>query len=551
VTPNVTGSPETPGGWRCVHAEKTTVEEGELIVPSKASILSKIRWVMFEKKAIKKEKAEAELLKQKQANETENGTQEQDDVKTLSSEAISAFARSQFPYFSDAQLRCPPQVFFENAGGSQVAQPVIDAVTSSLMYRHRSIVGTKTKTAARETFRRIIGAMDSSVFVGPNATSLLAALADKYVKFGLLSATDEVVISTENHLANYEPWMKAAKESGAKVKLWTPFGHDTDVVNDVVSSDKLEDLINANTRIVAIPHASNILGQIRDIKSLTKMIKSQSQGHAHVVVDGVAAVPHCFAAVDDLQVDWYVVSCHKLFGPHLGGLCGRRSGAVEQLSAAAGSSSGSDDCVLKMLESGTVNYEACAGVIGLGVYLSSLASFSVEDGNVPGGSSTRELGTSQQYSQSGEDCAEASACVSTGGSILDMTKRIVSLDEVREAYRRIRISEAPLVEALLRGLRRSNKVRVIEADKESLDCIRRLPTVGFTHADIAARQIHASCEESGIACRCSSFLCTEYLARDFGFDYSEGILRVSLAHYNTLQEIDSLLHTLESIPGWY
>ena len=170
---------------------------------------------------------------------------------------------------------------------------------------------------------------------------------------------------------------------------------------------------------------------------------------------------------------------------------------------------------------------------------------------MPGGSSTRERGASQQYSQSGGDCAEASACVSTGGFIVDMTKRIVSLDEVREAYRRIRISEAPLVEALLTGLRRSNKVRVIEADKESLDCITRLPTVCFNHADIAARQIHALCEESGIACRRSSFLCTEYFARDFGFDYSEGILRVSLAHYNTLQEIDSLLHTLESIPGWY
>ena len=53
-----------------------------------------------------------------------------------------------------------------------------------------------------------------------------------------------------------------------------------------------------------------------------------------------------------------------------------------------------------------------------------------------------------------------------------------------------------------------------------------------------------------IACRCSSFLCTEYLARDFSFDYSEGICRVSLAHYNTISDIKALAKTLESTPGW-
>lgn len=546
VIPNVIGpgTPEIPGGWRCVHSEETSCDQGgELIVPSKASILNKIRWAMFERKSVKREKERESSSKEKQTNETGNGTPEQ-YAKTLSSDTISAFARSQFPYFADPHHRCQPQVFFENAGGSQVAQPVIDAVSSSLTYRHRSVVGAKTKTAARETLRRILGAVDDSIFIGPNATFLLAALADKYVEYGLLSNTDEVVISTENHLANFDPWINASKASGAKVKLWTPFGHDPDTVTGMPSSAKLEDLINPNTRIVAIPHASNILGQIRDVKRLTRMIKKQSQGHAHVVVDGVAAVPHFYAEVNDLQADWYVISCHKLFGPHLGGLYGRRGGAVEQLSAAVGSASGDDLGVLSLLERGTVNYEACSGVIGLGVYFNSLASFSTEDGYISNSSSPgRKIASSQDDCfQSGGECEETY----TKGTV----KHVVSRDGVKEAYRRIRIAEESLLAALLKGLRRSKKVSIIEADKECLDCMARLPTVCFIHGSIEAGRIFSTCEENGIACRQSSFLCTEHLSRKFGFDYSEGIIRVSLVHYNTLQEIDFLLRTLESIPGW-
>jgi selenocysteine lyase/cysteine desulfurase len=553
VLPHVTGSVEVPGGWRCVHDEEVPSEREETpIIPSKAAILNMIRWAMYEKKALRMEQQKKDKdSKSEQSNDNENGTQEQDNAKALQSERISTFARAQFPYFSDAQLRCPSQVFFENAGGSQVAQSVIDAVTSSLTYRHRSIVGTKTKAAARETFQKILGAMDDSVFVGPNASSLLATLATLYVEFGLLTSSDEVVISTENHVANFEPWVKAAKACGARVKLWTPFANDDgNSSHDMESSTNISDLITTSTRIVALPHASNILGQVRDIANLTRIIKAQSQGHAHVVVDGVAAAPHWFSAVDELRVDWYVVSCHKLFGPHLGGLCGRRGWAVEQLSAAAGSPSGGDDSVYRMFEKGTVNYEACAGVVGMGQYLGSLASFPLEACTAPAGLEIVPTAF-RQRSPSGEACAEGSACMSPTQSSGDITKDVVLADAVREAYRRIRIAETPLVNALLGGLRRSQKVRVIEGSTNDLACVVRLPTVCFVHGELDVRRLHVACEASGILCRYSAFLCTEHLARDFGFDHSEGILRVSLAHYNTVQEIDLLLRALEALPGWF
>lgn len=551
VIPSVTGSPEVPGGWRCVHTENTIAQKGELIAPSKASILNKIRWAIFERKAIKKEKHEETLRGRKEAERFNNGTNAQRDNGKIFQDVIPAFARSKCPYFSDAQLRRQPQVFFENAGGSQVAQSVIDAMVTSLSFRHRSLVGTKTKAAARKTFLRILGAKDGSVFLGPNATSLLASLADVYVKLGLLNETDEIVLSTESHLANFEPWIHAANASGTKVKLWTPFSDDGDGPKDGMEcSTNLNELINHNTRIVALPHASNVLGQIRDIQSMTRMIKTKSCGHAHVVVDGVAAVPHHFADLDCLQVDWYVVSCHKLFGPHLGGLIGRQGGAVEQLSAAAGSSSGSDEYVLKLIEKGTGNYEACAGMLGLGSYFSSLASFDPSNWKNLDVTLSMDQRTRQER-RSGERCSE-NAGLAPGCSVGEvMADQLVSFEDVKEAYRRIHISERPMVETLLWGLRRSRKVRIIEGEKRKMFSMERLPTVCLIHNEIPISQIIAACDTNGIVCRCSTFLCTEHLARDFSFDYSEGVLRVSLAHYNTVHEIQSLIQTLESIPGWY
>jgi selenocysteine lyase/cysteine desulfurase len=543
VLPNVPGTNavESPGGWRCVHQmpqESSSSEERELIVPSKAAIISKIRWAIFERKAQKKEQQKEKPQVQEESEEVEGTTGH------CNSQVISKFARSQFPYFVCSAAMNDAQVFFENAGGSQVAQTVVDAMMASLSFRHREVVGTKTKQAARETFQRILGARrNDPIILGPNASSLLSSLADLYVQLGLLTEMDEVIISTESHVANVIPWEQAAKAVGATIRWWTPFCKKKGT-NSSSSSPRLEDLLSSKTRIVAIPHASNILGQIRDIESLTRLIKLGSDGRAHVVVDGVAAAPHWFPDVETLQADWYVVSGHKIFGPHLGGLYGRRGGAVELFSDAAGSSSCSgDECVFQLLECGTVNYEGCAGIVGLGKYFSFLAASRNE---VKSADDFRPTGVSQ----SGEACSESEdACVGPGRR-LDVTKQTLTADQACEAYACIRIAEEPILQSLLDGLRRFPKVRIIEGDEEKLPSIARLPIVSLVHEDIKARMIYNACEKGGISCRVSSFLCTEHMAQDFDYDQSEGILRVSLAHYNTVQEVSSFLQILKSIPGW-
>mmetsp|Transcript_11769 Transcript_11769/g.18863 ORF Transcript_11769/g.18863 Transcript_11769/m.18863 type:complete len:429 (+) Transcript_11769:2-1288(+) len=425
-------------------------------------------------------------------------------------------------------------------------------MAASLQCRHRSVIGTQSKAAARETARVILGAADEDAVVfGANATVLLASLAQRYVQQKLLCATDEVVISTENHKANFDPWIAAALQVGATVKLWTPSlmqqPQNLPSTSNYQRSASLHELITPQTRIVAIPHASNILGNLEPVAFLSGIIKSRSRGRAHIVVDGVAAVPHIFPGFNESlgNIDWYVVSMHKLFGPHLGVLVGRRGQAMEQLSVAT------QESFLSSLESGTVNIEGCAGVVGLGVYFRSLARFYHTSTN-----GRDDIKLQLRTSLTGENVVEE-----PGHRTLITSGDVVSLDDVKLAYSMIRRVEIRLTNFLIQGLGRSQFVRILGCplSNSSLPCheeqstlLVRLPTVSFLHDTISSQEIYRFCKDRGIICRHGLFLCTEFFAADFGLENNpDGLLRVSLSHYNTVEEISELFNVLDSIPGWH
>lgn len=570
----------SPGGWKCVMpkashpADERGADMEEPILPSKAAILNKIRWALYERKLQKQEalsKSEEERRAQRAADgstvDDRNGTkrlQQEDgemDCHLLPGE-IATFARSQFPFFSSSSCidggindntssSQRQTIFFENAGGAQVPQTVIDCMSASLRHRHRSTVGSKTKAAARATALRILGASESGVAVlGLNSTSLLASLAQRYVQCNLLSSTDEVVISTENHRANFDPWVTAATQVGAKIKLWTPFARTetSESSTSMQSCRRLQDLITSKTRIVALPHASNVVGCVRSMDRMSKMIKARSSGYAHIVVDGVASSPHIYAQFDAIpDVDWYVVSMHKLFGPHVGVLLARRGRAMDQFSVATGFQSGSDESVQEIFESGTANIEGCAGVVGLGMYLKSLANMchpAESNGETKQG----------EGSSTGEGVVKNAASVRSLESV--SSESMVSSKEVEFAYRLIRRVEESLVEALIRGLSQSPQVRILSGQTiEECDLcdgpLIRLPIVSFVHQNISASSIYKFCEDHDIACRHGLFLCTNYMALDLGFQGQDGALRLSLAHYNTLEEVEHLCTTLGKMQGWH
>jgi len=550
VIPRVDPSiPVRVGGWlECkvkhnnTDADNNNANNDELAVPSKAAMLNKIRWALFERKLQKKEASSKKDTEMRVEND--KGTQQQRmrsdendawEYNYPSAIQISRFARSQFPFFSttdncghdrsDVMEHKDEQIFFENAGGAQVPRFVIDQMTVSLTRRHRDKIGSDTKLAARETLRRLLVGGDSSVVIlGSNATSLLQKLANRYSK--LLTPADEVVVSTENHLANFDPWIQAANAAGARIKLWTPYAQPQASYDDYLDcelSSDLNHLVTPHTRIVAIPHASNVLGLVRPIADLAKTIKDRSEGYAHVVVDGVAVAPHEFVGFDESfggNVDWYVVSIHKLFGPHIGVLMARQNQCLDELlEKTAFHNKPKEERIQALLESGTANIEGCAGVVGLGMYFKSLSQWWQ-------GKSTSE------------------------------NSEMISVQEALLAYRLIRTVEEELLQMLLWRLARWSQVRILDGSSSIRNGHRdesfRLPTVSFVHEKISSHEIYTHCQEQGIICRNGFFLCTRYLATDLGFqDHPHGVFRVSLAHYNTPQEVQALCDTLESMPNWF
>jgi selenocysteine lyase/cysteine desulfurase len=352
----------------------------------------------------------------------------------------------------------------------------------------------------------------------------------------------EIIISSENHLANVTPWFTAATRAGAKIKWWTPtqLGQETNQKGSDSASPYLRDLLTTRTRILAIPHASNICGQVRDIKSIRKVTDTMTGGNAHLVVDGVAASPHWYPAVSELDVDWYVISCHKLFGPHIGALVGRQS-SINQLSSSSGvGANPTKNHGYELIEQGTINYEGAGGVSGLGIYMAELGSDDfasmVDNGQA-------EQGPSQTP-------VHGPRCVSTL-THNRVQRWTLSSDLTKRAYSRIRMAEDLLTVQLMAFLRRSERVRIIEIPEEEMRCIARLPVISFVHQAIPSSTIVGILSRNDVFCRHGCFLANSQLLQDFGIDLEEGVVRLSLVHYNMRREIDVVTNILESIPDWF
>lgn len=483
VYPKVLGWDEQPGGWQCVYNPPGVEFSDICVIPSKAAMVNKMRWALFERKLSK--------------------AQGKEELKPDDELSKILAIRKQFHYFQRSTSR--PLIYFENAGGTQVPYFVEQAMRSSLQLRDRSIQGKACVALAHSTLKALLGAQNCQLFLGANASQLLSNLADAY--FDILTSEDEIVISTDNHVANIHPWVKVANRTGAVVKWWNPF------------HDELPPL-SKSTRLVIIPHASNVIGQLRELQSFQRHVQHATGGRARTVVDGVAAIPHRFAAVDQSGVDWYVISCHKIFGPHLGALCGNPK-AFQELSSS--------------IECGTVNYEACQGIAGLGHYMSTLAS---------------SLSSLNGKEDECVACIDVDARNKIATELLSDSKvrqfHVLSSEVARTAYAWIREVELPLMKMLIEGLQRSAKVSILALQRASLG--EQLPIVCFVHQDLDGEIIAQACRRAGIICRYSSFLSHETFVGQLG---SERAIRFSLVHYNTHKEVSYSLKVLESLKGWF
>jgi selenocysteine lyase/cysteine desulfurase len=243
------------------------------------------------------------------------------------------------------------------------------------------------------------------------------------------------------------------------------------------------------TKLVCVTHASNILGAIMPIAEIARLVHARG---AQVCVDAVAYAPHRAVDVQALDVDYYVFSFYKTYGPHFAVMYGKYENLLD-LDGLYHYFYGKDK-VPQKLEPGNTNYELAWGCTGIVDYLDELG----------GGSGDRAA--------------------------------------IERGFDDIAAHEEAIAERLLAYLRQRNDVRVIgprEADRAV-----RVPTIAFKAKGKDSAEIVRAVDGDRIGIRFGDFH-SRRLVDHLGLQPGNGVVRVSMVHYNTLAEVDRLIESLD------
>jgi cysteine desulfurase family protein (TIGR01976 family) len=402
--------------------------------------------------------------------------------------------RREFP----ALERAGEFVFFDNAAGAQVPRCVLDAVTDHLVSRNVQRGGPYGRSQevdamiarARAAVAAFVNAPSpSEIAFGLNATSFIRSISLAVGQ--TLADRKDIIVTDLDHEANVATWL-ALERFGARVIWWKVRDDGQLHVED------LEPLLSGSTRLVACAAASNATGSRVDIAAVSKMARKAG---AEVFVDSVHFGPHGAIDVQAFGCDYLVCSGYKIFSPHMG-FAWCRTDAINRLPTFR--EDFIPDTTPDKLEAGTYAYENVAGMEAVVGYLARLGSRM----GAPAGAS-----------------------------------RIATL---RTAMDAIATYEQTLSEGLLDAVLSIDGARV-HGVSDRARLLERVPTVSFTVAGVRSGDIAVDLAEQGIGVRAGHMYSPRLMRRLQ--QMPDGLVRVSLVHYNTADEIARFQVALAGIVG--
>ena len=230
-------------------------------------------------------------------------------------------ARKDFPILK-RKVNGRRLVYLDSAATSQKPASVISAMKDFYENHnsnvHRSVYrlseeATELYEGARKTVADFISAKTEEIIFVRNTTEALNLLAYSWA-INNLKKGDEILITEMEHHSNILPWQFACKVTGAKLVY-------TRIKDFMLDMKDFESKMTKKTKLVSVAHTSNVLGTINDVKTLGKIIHDNN---SLFVVDGAQAVPHMKVDVKDIDADFYAFSGHKMLGPHIGVLYGKK-----------------------------------------------------------------------------------------------------------------------------------------------------------------------------------------------------------------------------------
>lgn len=399
------------------------------------------------------------------------------------------WVRNQFPGLSD------DYILMDNAGGSQACRQVIDRIPEyfskynvqlGASYRHSAEAGVQFKMIHQELAELINAERVEEVIVGPSTTALLRIMSICLNRNW--TPGDEVIVTNSDHEANVSCW-RDLQEFGIVVKTWK--------VNFDTLHFELEDLkslITEKTKLVAMVHASNVLGTINPIKETAKLVHDAG---ALLCVDGVAFAPHSMIDVRAWDVDFYVFSTYKTYGPHQSIMYAK--------------------------------YKIIKDLKGLNHYFIDESPYKFQPGNFNFELTYSLLGIKNYY--------EALAAEHT-------SENFKGKYALRMAGLLMFEQEAKLNKALLDFLNSKSNVKII--GEKSANRSLRVPTISFIHQKQTSSEIVGKVDPYQIGIRFGDFYAKQII-EDLKLKDKNGVVRISMVHYNTLEQVDRLIKVLDSI----
>ncbi len=404
------------------------------------------------------------------------------------------YVRSQFPAFEDELAK--DWSFFENAGGSYVPKNVIDKLkefmTSTKVQPYAeypmSKIAGENMDKATDLFAKMINSKKNEILIGGSTSINLYVLSNALKKY--INPGDEVIVTNQDHEANISPWRRYS-ENGAKIIEW-----QFNLKSHELEISKLKELINSKTKILAVTHCSNIVGSVNNLKEICEIAH---ENNIIVIGDGVSYAPHGFPDVKELGVDFYTFSLYKTYGPHLALLYGKEEILRELPNQNHEFLNGQYPYTINP---GGPNHEELVSLIGIHEYFDNLYNHHFKNDN------------------------------------LDILKRIKKINNL------ISIHEETIANPILDYISSRDDFKLI--GKNRITNKDRAPTISFISNKKTSKEISQLMVKEKIATRNDNFYawrCLKYL----DIDPNDGVVRLSMTHYNSYKDTENVLSALEKI----
>tara|TARA_A100001015_G_C14952032_1_gene697154 strand:+ start:336 stop:1532 length:1197 start_codon:yes stop_codon:yes gene_type:complete len=386
--------------------------------------------------------------------------------------------KKEFPIF-DNKIQNNDLVYLDSANSSQKPKKVVDRIydfyTKEFSNVGRSIhylavAATNMYENTRVSVQKFINAKDKDEIVfTKGATEAINLVASTYGQ-KYLNSGDEILLTELEHHSNYVPWHYLRKSKGVKIN----FADAND--EGEVTLENIEKKISPKTKMIAITHLSNVTGAILPVKEITQLAHSKN---IPVLVDGCQGAPHLQLDVQDLDCDFYAISCHKMYGPTGLGILYAKKKWLEELPP----------------------YQGGGGMIG------EVKKEGITYGSLP---NKYEAGTMQT------------------AQVIAFNESINFLNTI--GMKNIMKHENELINYGEEVLRKNNSVKIIGNPKN------KGSVLSFTIDGIHAHDIATILDEDGVAIRAGHHCC-QILHDKLGISASA---RASLGVYNTKDDLDKL-----------